>query len=642
MAVAGSLLVEIGADISKLRAGAEHSAQEIAKLRGSFEGHASAMKVFHEKTITNIRFMWANVSMFVHDAMAVINKAVDLARISAEFEEQSGILDNLARKYQTTATEIVSAMETASSGLIAKSDLMQDALSGIAKGLTPDQLINLAKAADTFGDAVGKNATVALQELLEAIETGRTRSLKGFLGQTLDLKAAFGDLAGVMTDAQKSQAMYLLTMENYTKIQRQQTTEVSSAADTLESLDAKYKNVTLSLGNFTKSIIVGTYELGKWLVANQEVEMELALAGKTGGYGKSNIATIGMGKSIAETTELQKQQVEYEKRIASLKEILEIQKAQTAEAKKSHIEKMELTENDVKMQYDLIDLDQIFIDNLQTKIDKANELADQYEYLARTYQDLQTKTALGITEGTPIAAPAAGIMAGVEGKDEYSLAMQSTKDYYDARVAYAQDALDAEGLSNKEASAYRSMIDKAGQDKTLALNKLHFQKRVTMASQSFGMMAGLAQMYYEASDRQSKAAFLIWKAMAISQAILSTMVAVDAAYAWGWEVGGPYAPAVAAAAAAVAMAAGMATVAQIASTSFGGGGGGGTTAGGSVPSIGGGGTIEKAGEIAGRNTIEVQRIPNVEINIYGNVVDQDAFARSLVPAIQKAIADGVR
>ncbi len=34
--------------------------------------------------------------------------------------------------------------------------------------------------------------------------------------------------------------------------------------------------------------------------------------------------------------------------------------------------------------------------------------------------------------------------------------------------------------------------------------------------------------------------------------------------------------------------------------------------------------------------------PTVNVHIYGNVVDQDAFAREIVPYITKAVADGVR
>ena len=40
-------------------------------------------------------------------------------------------------------------------------------------------------------------------------------------------------------------------------------------------------------------------------------------------------------------------------------------------------------------------------------------------------------------------------------------------------------------------------------------------------------------------------------------------------------------------------------------------------------------------------TQETVSSPTVNVHIYGNVVDHDKFARELVPAITKAIGDGV-
>jgi len=65
-----------------------------------------------------------------------------------------------------------------------------------------------------------------------------------------------------------------------------------------------------------------------------------------------------------------------------------------------------------------------------------------------------------------------------------------------------------------------------------------------------------------------KWAFRAYQALAIAETTMTTMEGAVAAYAWGWEYGGPIAPALAAAMMAVAIAAGMARVVQIASQKY--------------------------------------------------------------------------
>jgi hypothetical protein len=113
--------------------------------------------------------------------------------------------------------------------------------------LTPKQLIELASAAEILGDAAGKSATVALQDLTEALETGRSKGLKNYIGKALDLKDVMGDVAGKLTDTEKAQAMYDLTMITAIKLQEQQTGKVSDMADKIEALEAAFRNASTDL-----------------------------------------------------------------------------------------------------------------------------------------------------------------------------------------------------------------------------------------------------------------------------------------------------------------------------------------------------------------------------------------------------------
>lgn len=218
----------------------------------------------HETMLEKLKANYIKAGVAIAGAMVVANKGWTLALRGAEIEETKDILDNLARKYSTTADAIVRGMKRASEGMIANSDLAQIALGGLAKGLNPDQLINLADAARILGDSVGKNATEALNDLTQALESGRVKGLKQFAGTTIDLTTAFGDLESKMTDAEKAQAMYSLIMIHATNLQKQQTKAVSDTADTFERQQARYKDYA---DTFSVVVMKMTVRLGDYLSA---------------------------------------------------------------------------------------------------------------------------------------------------------------------------------------------------------------------------------------------------------------------------------------------------------------------------------------------------------------------------------------
>jgi lambda family phage tail tape measure protein len=218
----------------------------------------------HETLLEKLKSNYVKAGVAIVSAMVIANKGWTLAQRGAEIEETVGTLDNLARKYNTTADAIVASMKRTSDGMIANSDLAQIALGGLAKGLNPDQLINLADAARILGDSVGKNATEALNDLTQALESGRVKGLKQFAGTTIDLTTAFGDLESKMTDAEKAQAMYSLIMIHATNLQKQQTKAVSDTADTFERQQARYKDYA---DTFSVVVMKMTVRLGDYLSA---------------------------------------------------------------------------------------------------------------------------------------------------------------------------------------------------------------------------------------------------------------------------------------------------------------------------------------------------------------------------------------
>lgn len=267
-------------------------------------------------SIDNLKSHWIAASAIIATAGIAASKAWDMAKAGAEFDEQRSILDNLGQKYDTTADQIVEAMDRASDNQIAKSELMRIALAGLAKGLNPQQLIDLADAAEILGDSVGVSAKTALEDLTQALETGRVKGLKTYLGTSLDLKEAFGDLESKMTAVEKSQAMYNMTMIASADLQAQQTKAIDGGADSIARVEKKFDDATLAASRFMKSLVVSVIDApAKFSAMSANVDLltgELIQAGE---------ATKGLGAGVA-ADPVTKIKEQYQAQIDGLKKVL--------------------------------------------------------------------------------------------------------------------------------------------------------------------------------------------------------------------------------------------------------------------------------------------------------------------------------
>jgi hypothetical protein len=162
------------------------------------------------------------------------------------------------------------------------------------------------------------------------------------------------------------------------------------------------------------------------------------------------------------------------------------------------------------------------------------------------------------------------------------------------------------------------------------------QQKMAMGAATFGMLGSLSTSLYNMQGKQGGAAFEAMKAFRIGETLMNTYSAAVGAYNALASI--PYVgPALGAAAAAAAIVFGMAQVRAITSMKPGSMGSGGAV--GSISQIGMGSAPASAKEEPqGKETAS----PVVNVHIYGNVVDHDAFARELVPALTKAYADNAQ
>lgn len=297
---------------------AQSTAQDIIRAEEAKNAKIKALNEqqfgHHNSMLATLKSNWIATAAVVGSAMIAMGKAWSMLKEGAEYDEQIGLLNNLATKYKTTADSIVESMKRASSGQIANADLMKVALSGIGRDLKPEQLINLADAAKTLGDVVGGSATEALQNLTQALVTGRERGVIGYTGKTLALSETFGELESKMTAAEKSLAMYNMIMIRNLELQQQQKKAVDDTADTIEKVEAKYKNLQLTVSRTWKAIVVSAVE-----GASAWADLMRMMFGKTGTTGEGVYVVPEIPKTNATDEYIAKLKKENEELIKQLK-----------------------------------------------------------------------------------------------------------------------------------------------------------------------------------------------------------------------------------------------------------------------------------------------------------------------------------
>ncbi len=162
------------------------------------------------------------------------------------------------------------------------------------------------------------------------------------------------------------------------------------------------------------------------------------------------------------------------------------------------------------------------------------------------------------------------------------------------------------------------------------------QQKVALYSSGVDMMAGLADSLYQALGQKQGAAFTAYKAFSIAQTAIKTYEGAMAAYSSlaGIPIVGP---ALGAAAFAAVMATGIAQVAKIAAMQPGSG-----ASGASAPKAAASSSKSSTKSAStGSATSTSAAQPQVIINVQGNLVDHDQFARQVYPSIVKAINAGV-
>jgi hypothetical protein len=166
-------------------------------------------------------------------------------------------------------------------------------------------------------------------------------------------------------------------------------------------------------------------------------------------------------------------------------------------------------------------------------------------------------------------------------------------------------------------------------DRERELTAFKKNQQVSAANNAIALISILGRKHKGAAI----VALALQKGLMISTTITATLAAQMQAMAQLGPIAGP--PAAASIGAWGAVNVGLIAATGIAEAAFSGGGGGGGAG-------GGGGSISSPVVTQPVATEEASTSRQINITVMGNIVDQDKFARELVPSITRAIQDGAR
>jgi len=671
LASVGSLTVEIAADIAKLRTGVDETQRRLGDLERTTAKTGASMQASFEKSIAGIQAAWLKIGAIAITA----KKAWDFAEQATKFEQQKVSLDNLAASYGSNGNKIIAALRHVSDGTIDTMTLVNKAGSAMMLGINPEKITKLMEIARATSRMTGQSITKAFEDI--ALGVGRQSKMildnLGIIVQVDDANqkyaATLGKTAAGLNDAEKKAAFLSATIEAGENLMRRMGEQTNTTADKMERFKTTLSNVKIALGGFIIDVGFKAVAAFQWLAAGALIAA-------------ANIAklTIPLGR-LSDFTGASKGQADYNRSIVknlegaaaaltgaaannwatveskavaagvAIERVHNVSVAATKAIKDGGQEQEQLWKDAVE-QANLLrrvkeisnsDAEKIARMELERELRKTEAYKDQLEKLKQIGDQIKAN-AIDITKsevakgfsGTNIGSPLGGLMDSMSGTDIYSKQMDNIKSQYQMQVdAYEQYTGDMISIGNAYYTKQEAMAAAAA-NRDKQINALKWRQGVSMTSDAFGTMAALAQAFYAASDNQSRLALQAYKAFAIAQVMVDTAQSAMALFAFGSRFG----PWTAAAFAGIAVAAGAARVAQIAniqpgtsSVSAGGAASG-------VP-VGASPTTQDT-SVPSTSMATAQRAgPTIQIYVQGHIIDQDKFARELIPSIRKAMEDNL-
>lgn len=653
MAVAGSLLIELGANVAKLQTDLETAKGSVKKFADDSKKIMSMM----------------GITLGIGSLIAMTN---NLAQAAAKQELEERRLASALKARGIVSQEVVDvlkeqAAEMQKHTIFGDEELMQAQRYALAMGALPSQLEAVLKISTQIALLHDRDLKSSIQTITRAM-AGYTRSLR-----EIDVNL----LAVVGTAKTSDEILNKLETHFSANVQK----DVESYIDKVKQFDNAWGDLKETLGmgvlpvmkslmemmtdlvqNFSK-YIPGEFQIyGDLQVENDKKNVEEILKNADKQWkGTRGIIDKGDEKLALKKAEFLKKlyertlRAEYEisTKSADEKYLYEIRKIDEeyteslSKAKTFGIAR-EKIDDEFRKRYKIA-----YIADWNERVNIATEAAGRIYEASKKYYDEEEirkqaardrelqwliyygETSKQIKEEirqaglSDISALSPEIAKMIELTEQQGRGKDST-DPYTRRVELERESL------SRIADLYdeHGKIKARYQDEWNAYIVAEEERKYNyMTKMGIGFLGATSQLFdslYRMSDSKHKVLFDLMKAFAIAETIISTYSSAQKTFEVVLEqTENVYA---AAAAAAVVTAAGLARVATIASTQPGGSSGGTSGAIGTMPVT---------------STEHAEPAPAfkpggaINIYVYGSIVDHDAFARELVPSLMKAQKDNM-
>jgi len=638
----GQLWIELGADVARLR----KDMGEATSIVKSFKSEAeSAFKGIQTAALSYLSFQGIT-QIFKATVAAAAEEEQSLLRLEAVLrahgvtnKEVVRIYDDMATKMQMT-TRYTDDQVRSATQLLLSYNVMPSEIEKIIKTASNLAVVtgDLQSASQALGQAYNGNTKqlkVYFPEIKRAMDAGMT-----FEQILKTLNERFGDLA------QKEMSGYSGQVNQLTKEWKEFGESLGNAV--IPALTEVLKLLN-SMG--TENTNPQAFEQGPWMAADEynhqqstgkktdtvdwdalykgwKDQNELLKADMVATHNVIEKTDKAIKSSVMSATELRDLYIKaMAEQYAAAEEFNEKYLADEKKRQEQFDAEVD-KQNKAIVEQQVIALAEFYAEKEQ-KIREIGELEREQIQLQREETELLFNDIISMANSAgqygagaaKMATSLQGFTNAYTGNDEWEGKLNAANDYYQALNSLAEKS--ASQIAQTDA-AYNNLVEMQKQ--------ASFQRTARMTSSMFGAMSGAALAYYNASGNQSRTAFQIYKGIAVAETIISTLAAAQQAFYSGEKMTGSMAGGFAFS--AVATIAGMARVAQILSTNPG------TSA---MPSYSGSyatPTISSASESTA-DTMDKTRSQNINIYVYGSVVDHQKFAREIVTKLNEAESDGV-
>lgn len=473
--------------------------QQLKALHDQQYGHQTSL-------MTKLKKHWLGVSVAIYASMRVIRAGWDLIKEAADFEQQKRAFDNLTASYGRNGDKIIAGLKKVSDNTISTMELINKAGTAMMMGIAPDKVIRLMEIARSTARMTGQSVTDAFAD----ISKGTARSSKLLLDN-------LGILVGVGKANEQWAAANNRTVESMTEVERKGAflnAVIEAGSGLMLKLGEQADTTRDKMDRLTTS----------W--ANFKIEIGLATLALVGFIEKATDKTLDrlFGPITGDPKELAKQYLERQLGLALRSYNLMIQQGNVDQ------EALRLAES------------RIF--TLRQRIALLEESPDKKGPLKLTIGSPGTATSLsnepdmwakGWAEAeTAVQQTWQQSVYGFNQMQQQILSDQQT--FADMKKAIndisLNDRVEAEQTALKK---IREMNEQqAAREKSLRMQVL------SAYQQAAGGIANTFMQIAQAGGKQSKKAFVMYKAFAIVEAMIGTALAITKAIgqlgAWGIPV----------------------------------------------------------------------------------------------------------